>query len=413
MRGRVWLAVAIVLVSAACGPPPAEGIEIVTNGETPASPQPSTTTTKPTVSITVPMPPPTGGIGDIKRGKRFNEAVRLASHVVAPTLVDPRFTAHVGTLILYKEGLIGDGFDSDGQFDKAIERYGFVTGVQTYRQLAGASDPASAPGNVENIVLVFKDDASAAAAVEAGYRLRGEPAGDPSLRAEPTEIPGFPDAKAYMSRTTRDGKVTHIQTTAYLQRGPLVIRLVVAQLPDAERVDLIARYLGRQANALEGFTPTPLGQLKDLKAPFDPEGSIKKMVMEEETVGPTGAGGVFDATGGLLFMSDAQQALDVFNAAGVDRFIGTTTGEAFRVSDESGAPRVLEMMVAILASDNRYAPFDLPAGAPAARCFKETMLTEDPYTRCALSRGRYVVYTGGPLKDIAARVQKQWDRLAG
>ncbi len=166
------LAIALALSLSACTAPP-ESIEIMTNGETPTAFSPPTTSTKAKPKPTIALPTPTGNIGDIKRRNLFNEAVRLTSAIVSPTLVEPRFdTGSAGARMLYKEGLIDDSpGGSDKLLDSVIRDYGYVTGVSIAREPSGE---AATTAILQNTVLIFKDEASARAATEVGFRLREE-----------------------------------------------------------------------------------------------------------------------------------------------------------------------------------------------------------------------------------------------
>lgn len=215
-----------------------------------------TTSTKAKPKPIVALPAPTGSIGDIKRRNLFNEAVRLTSSIVSPTLIEPRFDSAglTGVVMLYKEGLLDDSPGGTGKLlDSVIRDYGYVTGVRAEREPSG---DASTTEILQNTVLIFKDDASASAAAEAGFRLREEQDPDRRSRAQTEVIPGFADAKAF-TRRIGEGSAVFAYTTAFLQKGPLVIRISVGQRPETESVDIIARYLRRQLTALEDFTPTP------------------------------------------------------------------------------------------------------------------------------------------------------------
>ena len=404
------LAIALVLGLSACTPPP-EGIEIMTNGETPTAFSPPTTSTKAKPKPTIALPTPTGNIGDIKRRNLFNEAVRLTSSIVSPTLVESRFdTGSAGARMLYKEGLIDDSpGGSDKLLDSVIRDYGYVTGVSIAREPSG---DATTTAILQNTVLIFKDEASARAATEVGFRLREERDPDRPTRVQTEEIPGFPEAKAF-SRRVGEGQAVFAYTTAFAQMGPVVVRISVGQQSEAESIEIIARYLTRQLAELDGFTPTPVDRLSSLTPPFDPDGSLLKLATDKTEFAPYGSGGVFDAKGALLFEANIQLWADLYRNAGVDRLILDEAGEVIRAADETGAALLLEKARPEFLSRKGYEPTDAPNTVTSANCLQyvSSPPVDDPLERCLFMRGRYVTLVEGLRSVIGQRAQDRWNRL--
>lgn len=408
---RCLRVLAMALIVTACASP-SNGVEIVTNGETPTAFSPPTTSTKAKPKPIVALPAPTGGIGDIKRRNLFNEAVRLSSAIVSPTLIEPRFDSAglTGVVMLYKEGLLDDSPGGTGKLlDSVIRDYGYVTGVRAEREPSG---DASTTEILQNTVLIFKDDASARAAAEAGFRLREERDPDRRSRAQTEVIPGFADAKAF-TRRIGEGSAIFAYTTAFLQKGPLVIRISVGQRPETESVDIIARYLTRQLAALADFTPTPLDQLSSLGPPFDPDGSLLKLATDTTEFGPSGSGGVFDAQGALLFESDIQSWSEVYRKTGVDRLVLASDGELTRAADTENAAVLLAKIRPGFLARKGYEPTGAPSTVPSAECLQYTSVvpSDDPLQRCLFARGRYVTWVEGTRSVIGARAQDRWNRL--
>lgn len=397
---RRFCVLVIALALSACGPPPTDGIEIVTNGETPRGPTPATMSSsaaqKPTRTIA--LPPPTGGIGDIKLRKLFNEAIRLSSFMVPPTVIDPRFLGKGGVTLLYRKS----------EVDVAMQDYGYITGVSVSRRQVDNSGMSAA---LTNDVWIFHDEASAAAATEALFRLRDEKP-DHTKRVRTVEIPGFPEAKAYSTRTG-EGRFTYTETTAHLQRGPFVVQIEVGRLNEEESIDIIARSLTKQVTGLEGFTPTPVDQLSSLDEPYDPDGSLLKLVSDKNSFSPSGIGGVFDTKGALLFQGGTQPWPEVYRQSGVDRLIIGESNRVTRAADDVGAARLLNDMRAEFASRKDYEPTSTPATVPNADCrqYESTVLVEDPLLACLFQQGRYVAWVEGKQSVIGQRVQDQRNRL--
>ncbi|ALR14385.1 hypothetical protein MYCSP_19615 [Mycobacteroides saopaulense] len=397
MRRFHALAIALTLVMTACTSPP-DDIEIVTNGETPMGPTPSTTTTTTKARPTVPLPPPTGNIGDVKLRPLFYEAIRLSSSIVAPTIVDSRFNGPGWPTLLYRR-------------DKAEELldYGYVTGVSISREPATPNNDATAL--LGATVRVFKDDPSAAAAAEALFSLRNQKDPGDTKRVETLEIPGFPEAKAYATHKNY-GQAVYAEAVAYLQRGPLVVRVDVSQQPDAEGAEILARYLTRQLQELEHFTPTPIDQLSTLTSPFDPDGSLLKLVTDKTSFSPSGSGAVFDAHGAALFHTDIPAWLETYRETGVERFIVEDSSRVTRAGDETGAQRLLDALWSELMARKDYGPLNAPSTVPNAECRQYTSGTDDdPLLTCLFQQGRYVAWVQGAVSVIGQRVQDQRNRL--
>ncbi|WP_078323160.1 DUF7373 family lipoprotein [Mycobacteroides salmoniphilum] len=407
---RRFCVLVIALALSACGSPPNDGIEIVTNGQTPTAFSPLTPSTKAKPKPTIALPTPTGSIGDIKRRNLFNEAVRLTSSIVSPTLIEPRFdTGSAGARMLYKEGLIDDSpGGSDKLLDSVIRDYGYVTGVSVAREPSGDATTAI----LQNTVLIFKDEESARAATEVGFRLREERDPDRPTRVQTEEIPGFPEAKAF-SRRVGEGQAVFAYTTAFVHKGPVVVRISVGQQSEAESIEIIARYLTPQLAELDGFTPTPVDQLSSLTPPFDPDGSLLKLATDKTEFAPYGAGGVFDAKGALLFEANIQSRADLYRNVGVDRLILGETGDVIRAAGETGAALLLDKTRPEFLSRKGYEPTDAPNTVPSADCLQyvSSPPVDDPLQRCLFMRGRYVTWVEGARSVIGQRAQDRWNRL--
>lgn len=245
-----------------------------------------------------------------------------------------------------------------------------------------------------------------------GFRLREEQDPDRRSRAQTEVIPGFADAKAF-TRRIGEGSAVFAYTTAFLQKGPLVIRISVGQRPETESVDIIARYLRRQLTALEDFTPTPLDQLSSLSPPFDPDGSLLKLATDTTEFGPSGSGGVFDAQGALLFESDIQSWSEVYRKTGVDRLVLASDGELTRAADTEKAAVLLAKIRPGFLARKGYEPTGAPSTVPSAECLQYTSVvpSDDPLQRCLFARGRYVTWVEGTRSVIGQRAQDRWNRL--
>ncbi|WP_234795665.1 hypothetical protein [Mycobacteroides chelonae] len=399
MRRFHALAIALMLTMAACTSPP-NGIEIVTNGETPMGPTPSTTTTATTKPRpTVPLPPPTGNIGDVKLKYLFYEAIRLSGSIVAPTIIDGRFNSTGWPTLLYRRD------KSDELLD-----YGYVTGISISREPVTPNNDATTLLGVK--IRLFKDEASAAAATEALFSLRNQLDPGESKRVETVEIPGFPAAKAYATHKNY-GQSVYAETVAYLQRGPLVVRVDISQQPDVESAEILSRYLTRQFQELEHFTPTPIEQLSSLTSPFDPDGSLLKLATDKTSFNPSGSGAVFDARGAALFHSDIPAWLEIYRETGVDRFIVADSARVTRAGDDMGAKRLLDALRPEFLDRTDYGPPSAPSTVPNAECLQYKSGTgDDPLLTCLFQQGRYVAWVQGTLSVIGQRVQDQRNRLS-
>ncbi|QCH25791.1 hypothetical protein [Mycobacteroides salmoniphilum] len=409
MRRICLLAIVLITILSACVSTP-DDIELLPSGETPfAFPPPSTTTTTSKPKATVELPTATGSIGDIKRGKLFHEAVRLSSVIVSPTLIDSRFNSGAwGAVLMYRPDTIGDSISpTDGMLDAVLRDYGYVTGARIEREPSGDSTISVL---LQDMVLIFKDDASAAAATEVGFRLRDEQSSGTNKRVRPIEIPDFPQAKAYAERTNGTDAGA---TIAYVQRGPVVVRIATHSIPDDEAAKTISRYLASQLSTLERFAPTPVDKLSSLTPPFDPDGSLLKLASDSTTVNPLGIGGVFDTNGALLRQDDFQGWSEVYEASGVDRLMVSDTGEVIRAADESGATRVLAKARPEFVARKGYKPTGPPPTLPSADCIQyvSSAPDDDPLRRCLFTRGRYVTWVEGKQSVLGQRVQDQWNRL--
>lgn len=395
MRRRMVVVLAVAVLAAACGPPGTQGVEIVTDGATPAGPQPSTSTSL-VATPTVPVPPATGGIGDIKAVNRFHESVRLASRVLSPTTIAPEFrkSGFGAQLSIYKESLLDEtGFSAE--FAQLAPGYGFVAGVYSSRRTTGDSDVHP---YLESTLLIFKDEPSAAAAAEAAIRLvRGNP--------KTADIPQIPGARVIVAKGANG-------TGGYVQRGNVVLRAAVGSLPDeARRMSLVTDLMTRQLAALDGFQPTPVAQLPSLQAPFDADGAIRKLLTDADTFNPQGIGGVFDAGGALLFQTDPQAMQALYRDNGVDRYVVGKDMYLTRAADDAGAVRVRDGYVADYATLDGYGPATSPAEVPSARCVRTNPGQKQPQTQCVFARGRYVVEVLSESLKIGQLLKQQWDRL--
>lgn len=392
---------AAVSALAGCTPTNKVDFEIVKNADKSFDPP------APWTGPPIPMPPATGGIGDIKPLARFYEAIRIASVVTPPVFVDPRFSQGDNPLFVYKPGLLKSGlYRTPGTIETLLPDYGYVSGMRIKRAItSGASE------SLESWVLAFKDEASAKAIVDIGYGLRDLPTPGETRRATPIDIPGIPEAKAYEWQEG-EGRSARFATTAFVQRGTLVIRVEVGQVP--ERTELLRRYLERQLQAVKDFIPTPLDQLPSMPAPFDPDNKLLTTITETPDRNSYGSGAVLDANGGLLFEAQSPAWADDYRDAGVDRYIVgdanvTSVGLAVtRAADEPGATKVLEQYRKQYSSAQDLHPETPPASVPSASCYSNNY----DYWRCVFVRGRQVARVEATQKHIAEETGNAWNRLA-
>ncbi|GAB0106228.1 hypothetical protein JMUB6875_52120 [Nocardia sp. JMUB6875] len=392
------MAAAVAVLTAACGsdtdPAPAEPVidlAKLDTGNLPTQPKHYDKATDPQLA-------------------RIVQAERLANYIPLPVEVNPEvrhaapaMSTAVRPFIDLDSRPVKMRTKADGATLNAAAP-GFLSGFVT----TGCSDPVpSLSYEFENLVLMFTDEAAAAAAAPA----LGQADFDAAPGSQRLRIDKYPDAFVYLGT----GTDVNASVRSWYATGRFVILSyvwdnVMAETKVSDPAKLLARVqlsLDALPPALAKFPAVAPDQLTE--EPVDLDGVLGRTLPTVAVdQSERGIPGVYDRHGGLqLFPGDETAA--VFEQAGVDR-VSFNGGSVFRARDAAGAAAVV---VARAETSRTFRPADSPANLPNAQCRKYTgpqQLAISHY--CFVTYGRYAAeVAANQLLDAQQRISAQYAML--
>lgn len=370
--------------------------------------------------------PPFGAAGDNLNAQRVMDSQRLGGVVTPPWEVNPKLTLLGNELNVAATGRMPNVEALRNALPQGLpeiaERNGYLAGFSTYR-VAPAEGNGTPPRfwSLQNIVMRFPDDASAAAAATELAASYPAPPGALGPRREIT-LRLNPDATAFAFDL--DGAQTAVASfTAYRS---LVLNQYAVMVPDPpvglSAENLVFSTLTSQKKALDTFTPTPIDQLRDL--PMDPSGWLLARTLGNPTGAMPGMIGVWAPKGWLNFEEKPLEASAMLTEAGVD-WVGQRLATVYRTRNADTAEAMLKIVVDTMRATRPAEPTAPVPGLPRARCFERPdaqALAETAQSwrrlfwhfKCAAAVDRFVftVYAAD-LKDAQQRISAQWRILAG
>lgn len=339
---------------------------------------------------------------------RALEAERLANYIPLPVEVDPAvkyagqpMAAAIRPFIDFGSGAMKQRIDADpGAMNAAAK--GFVSGFVT----TGKSDEADELSyELENIVLIFSDDASAGAAAQA-LGQTDLTADHPKQRVS---IDKYPAAFAYTDDTV-PGLIRSWYATGKFVIFTRVYDNVMGALKTQDQAKLAAhvqRSLDVIPPALAKFPATPADKMADL--PIDLDGVLGRTLPTIlDDTSQAGIPGVYELHGGLQLIQGDDDTTSL-TEAGVDR-VAWKGGYVFRARDYQSAEKLIDERA---ETSRTFKAIDPPPNLPNAVCrqYVGPAFAAISYY-CWVAHDRYVAeLSANQLLDVQQRIAAQYAML--
>lgn len=370
---------------------------------------------------------PIGTAGEDRHAQRVLESQRLAAVTVGPWKIDPKLTLWGDVLNV---GVTGRMPDVQTLRDNNVlpeglpeiaERNGFIAGFSTVRLApADTGGPTPKLWSLQNVVLRFPDEASAAAAAAQMDAADPIPAGATGPR-QPVNLSRSPQSLA-ASFEVGNGMTAARAFTAH--KSFLLCQFVktVDKFLGVSVGSLIFSAIADQQTLLKDFVPTPVDKLPEL--PLDPSGRLFARTLDNPGGSTPAMIGVWDPTAWVTFEDNPPEAAAMFAEAGVD-WVAQRLATVYQTRNTEAAEAMLTKVVNVLRRTYPAKPAAEVPGLPRARCFqrenaatlKDTAQSWQRvawHFKCAAAVDRWVftVYAGDG-KAAQQRISAQYRILAG
>ncbi|MFE3188647.1 hypothetical protein ACFXHA_06530 [Nocardia sp. NPDC059240] len=340
------------------------------------------------------------------------EAERLANYLPLPADIDPALqypaapaTADIRTFVNFGSGAMAGRMDADPNAMNDAAK-GFLSAFVT----AGRSEKEEDLSYyLENVVLLFTDDTSAADAAQALGRTEMAANSDD----EQITVDGYPKAFAYVTNDEHSYQRGCLFSWYATGRFVIYTRVIDSVMNTLKTRDLpkLVGHLQRSLEvippALAKFPATPQDKLMELA--IDPDRVIARALHTIlDDPGQAGIPGVYDLHGGLQLVQGPDSA-KLLGDAGVDR-VAWKGNFLYRARDAAGA--------ALIVADHSetshtFIHADSPPNLPNAVCRKYIgpSFAAIPYY-CFVWHDRYAAeVSAGQLQDAQQRISAQYAML--
>ncbi|WP_405133438.1 hypothetical protein [Nocardia sp. NBC_01388] len=333
------------------------------------------------------------------------EAMRMGGYIPLPVQVDPevKYPAQamgvtVRTFVDFGSQAIHSRVAADPAVLNAAAK-GFLSGFVS----SGKSDEkVSLSYELENIVLLFTDDKSAADAAQA----LGQADFDATPGAERIQIDKYPAAYA-LAENSDGGPVRSWYATGRFVILTNIFDSVLSAIGSRDlpkQIGRVQRSLDVIPPALATFPATPVDQL--MEVPVDPDGIMARALPTfADDPDQAGMPGVYDRQGGLQVVQGPDE-VKLFDDAGVDR-VAWKGNYVYRARDAAGAAKIV---AAHSETSRLFRPAESPKNLPNAKCRKyigPEFAANAHY--CFVSYGRYAAeVSAGQLLDAQQRISAQY-----
>ncbi|MVU78894.1 hypothetical protein GPX89_16780 [Nocardia sp. ET3-3] len=343
---------------------------------------------------------------------RLLEAERLADYLPWPSEIEPEvkypanpWSSAVRPFMDFGSAAMTKRMDADpGAMNAAAK--GFTSGYL----IAGKSDKdIELSYELENVVLLFSDEKSAADAAQA----LGQVDLDASAEHQRVSIDKYPNAFAYLTEDP-DHYAAGLLQSWYATGRYVIYTHVNDNVMDAIRTRDLPKLVSHVQHSIEAISPavakfpaTPQDRLQNL--PIDPDHVIGR-ALQTVVDDPAQAGipGVYDRHGALQLLQ-GEDEIKLMDEAGVDRV--AWKGEfLFRARDAAGAAKIVANHSQL---SRTYVRVDSPQGLPNAVCRKYTGPEAGaiPYY-CFVWHDRYAAESSASqLLDAQQRISAQYAML--
>jgi len=298
------------------------------------------------------------------------ESTRMAEYVVGPWEIDASVTkpGAIGTGTMTSEFGVDNilGVSKDNVMQGIARAHNLVAGFGSYR----SSDSRDSDLEIQNAVLMFPDDAQAAAA-----------AGEFTAQFGPIVAAPFPTYPVQISVGV--GTVPAVGTdygtgasgvAAYTPQGRFVLyQFVSAKATKSTKAPLRAELLtsdllGRQQSLIKSFVPTEPAKLADLpKDPSDDQLLSKTITTPDRQQGVLI--GTWRPRAWLHFESDPVSMTTQFERAGV-QWVTQRWGRVYQAPNADSAAQLLDSTSALIMKNPDVQLAGPVPGFPGARCFE-------------------------------------------
>ena len=298
------------------------------------------------------------------------ESTRMAEYVVGPWEIDASVTkpGAIGTGTMTSEFGVDNilGVSKDNVMQGIARAHNLVAGFGSYR----SSDSRDSDLEIQNAVLMFPDDAQAAAA-----------AGEFTAQFGPIVAAPFPTYPVQISVGV--GTVPAVGTdygtgasgvAAYTPQGRFVLyQFVSAKATKSTKAPLRAELLtsdllGRQQSLIKSFVPTEPAKLADLpKDPSDDQLLSKTITTPDRQ--QCVLIGTWRPRAWLHFESDPVSMTTQFERAGV-QWVTQRWGRVYQAPNADSAAQLLDSTSALIMKNPDVQLAGPVPGFPGARCFE-------------------------------------------
>lgn len=298
------------------------------------------------------------------------ESIRLAEFVVGPWEIDSSVTTlgSLGTGTMTSEFGVDNtlGISTDNVMQGIARAHKLVAGFGSFR----ASGTKEADLEIQNAVLMFPDDAQAAAA-----------AGEFTAQIGPLVAAPFPTYPVQISlgatsvpAVGMDFGTEASAVAAYTVQGRFVLyQFVTAKATKSSRAPLraellVSDLLGRQQSLIKTFVPTEPAKLADLpKDPSDDQLLSKTITTPDRQQGVLI--GTWRPRAWLHFEVDPVSMTTQFERAGV-QWVTQRWGRVYQAPNADSAAQLLDFTSAELMKNPDVQMAGPVPGFPGARCFE-------------------------------------------
>ncbi|WP_157762191.1 DUF7373 family lipoprotein [Nocardia yamanashiensis] len=337
------------------------------------------------------------------------EAWRLAEYVPLPSEVIPevKYRAQaMGTVVRafqdFTSGAIKSRTKADGTAMNAAAP-GLVAGFVS----TGKSDSeVSLSYELENLVMVFKDEQSASDAAQALGKLDFESGTNEAVRIEK-----YPAAVAYIENGISG--VGGPLRSWYASGKFVVFTYVYDSVMSAVKKRDLPKLLNRVERSLDVIPPavakfpaTPWDKLMELAV--DPDKMLGRalptVTADSSQPGVPGVYGPHAA----LHIKQGEEEIKLFAEAGVDR-LGFRGGTVYRARDAAGAAKIVTEHA---QTSRQFKAAESPTGLPNAKCRKYSGPSIAISYYCFVQHGRYAAeVSANQLLDAQQRISAQYATL--
>lgn len=360
-------------------------------------------------------PKPLGQVGNREGLAPLVEAERLGNFIPLPREIDPALTSSAWSQVRVFDDPMSSAFAqrfvdfmSEG-FEGRVDRYraalkGFVSGFVSSGK---SSHTASLSLDVDNLVMLYSDEASARASADALARTDLELV--TTYRAVP--VTKYPQAHGLV-QTDSPGSLHSWFASGRYVIGTQVVDHVMFQLGTGDIPKLVTSVensIDKIVPAIQRFTPTPPEQWPTMEIDIDNMlARTVRATFDEPTL--TGIPGVYDRHGGLHISPDPESDVQLFEETGVDR-VSYGGGFVYRARDRAGARQIVEDRLEGVSKQYKHA--DSPKNLPVAQCrhLRGDFSYKYQYY-CNVSYGRYAAEIfGNQVTEVHQRISAQYALL--